>query len=974
MTAGRFSSSTFASFQVLGIAFLLLFLAAGASPLTAQETPTEVSLNTEGPVQLLERGRSAFFAQDFATAEAVLEKFVLEYEGAEEAAEAVLIHRPLVAVAKLALGKYGEALPWIDESLRSGRMDRSLADDLAFCRGLCLTAQGELVAAQRAFGEYWVDESHDGFKRFESMLLFAALYVQQDFPSEAADLLEEQRPVLLAASPEVASRAAVLELHSRILAKEEAAALAIIVREGAQLAHMTQLASFQILVLQLGAKFLEAEKYHEAITCFQRVWPAERIAQHQAARIAEIERRIAELSGRVESRGAVQQLSSILEKTRREMERFSTIDHFDSSVRMRLALAFQGLGRYREAALILADMLVTLPPDPIVESASLAEIQCWMESKHWQRAVEAADRYLSVFGDDAARSSGADKTAPDGTALDVTAPSLAQVLFLRAEALREIADYSAAQRAFGDLVTRFPDDPFAAKAVFLQGFLYLQQDDDEGALHQFEQVRRLYPKAGLLDDADYWSAMAESFSGLYDEARESFLAYLQTYGQGAKYRVEAAYRVAFCTFSLADYPAAVDQLSGFLNEHADTALADEACLLLGDALFAEGRSEEGFAAYERVREQSGRFFEEAWFKKGKALRLLEEWDAMREHFEIFVRDHPASGRLPEAVYWIGWTYQQEDEIEKARDIYWKIIEEMGDDPSRRSMVDLLAGLPRVYALAGAAGREDLIFRLQQMKSRAVIADQKTLARRIGWTLSLIVPGDRPRTELLDITKWLDAHHSEPTISVAVAEAQLASGNRHVAKDLFTEIRRWNPRAVERDRIYRGLAEIYAAEEKLDQALSYYRRFERETFASVELGPARLRMSELLETLGRPEEARETLEKALADAATSAEVKAKALLRIGLSYSGQGRHEKSAFYFERVYVAYSGFGALNAQAYWERGQILEKMERPREALETYSEFVGRKDLESFPERSDALHRVADLQARLPKEETNPEGLL
>lgn len=916
----------------------------------AAEPSTPAVIESEGPAQLLDRGRAAFFANDFPVAEQCLEKFIVEYGPAEEVAEAVRQHRPLVAIAKVAQAKYAEALPWIDDSLSDPQITPRLADELHFCRGLCLMAQGEWVASQRAFGEYWINESHDPAKRFESMLLFASLYLKQDFPTEAADLLEEQRPLLLTASPEVASRAALLEVTARIEAGEDGKALAIIRRESPNLGKMMQLASFQSLVLRLGAKFLEAEQFYEAITCFQRIWPKQRILDHQAARIAEIESRIATLEKQPEARGTVSQLRAILDRTQQEMERFAEIENFDSSVRLRLAMAFQSLGRYREAALILAEMLANLPPDAVVESASLAEVQCWMETKNWKRASEAADRYLKVF---AARPS-------------AEAPSLATVLFLRADALREAEDYSEAQRAFGDLVTRFPDDPVATKAVFLQGFLYLQQDDNEGALYQFEQVRRRDPKSSLVDDADYWSAMAESFSAEYDEARESLTAYLKKYGDQAKCRVEASFRIAFCTFSLGDYEEAVTQLEEFLRRYPDDSLTDEANLLRGDALFGLGRSEEGLAAYDQVSPQSVRYFEDAWFKKGKALRLLDEVGQMREHFEKFVAEYPESGRLPEAIYWIGWAWQQEGAIERARDIYWDTIEKMGDDPTRRSMTDLLAGLPRVYASGGAEGKAELVTKLRLLRSRAGVSDRRTLALRAGWALSLAVSPERARTELLDITKWLDPKRHEPAISVAIAEAQLASGNRLVAKNLLLEIRRWHPRAVERDRIYGALGEIVAEEGDIERALGYYRRFERETTASTRLGVARLRMSELLESLGRVEEARETLEKALADSATTAAVKADALLHLGRSYAKQGKQEKASFYYERIYVAYGGLGEINAKAYWERGQALEKLHRLPEAVETYGEFVARTELNEFPQYVEAQRRIDILKRELPQE--------
>jgi tetratricopeptide (TPR) repeat protein len=188
-----------------------------------------------------------------------------------------------------------------------------------------------------------------------------------------------------------------------------------------------------------------------------------------------------------------------------------------------------------------------------------------------------------------------------------------------------------------------------------------------------------------------------------------------------------------------------------------------------------------------------------------------------------------------------------------------------------------------------------VTKLRLLKSRAGVQGRTTLALRAGWALSLVAEGDGARSELLDIAKWVDPRLHEPVLSVAVAEAQLASGNRLVAKQLFTEIRRWHPRAVERDRIYRGLGEIAAAAGETEEALAFYERFEREAAASVHLGEVRMKMADLQTAAGRGEEARAILEKTLETAGVTAVTKAEALLRLGQSYVADNQHEKAIVY-------------------------------------------------------------------------------
>ncbi|MEX2580616.1 MAG: tetratricopeptide repeat protein [Verrucomicrobiales bacterium] len=938
-----------------GTWYVLLLCAAsplGVAQDEAEEaaSPEDAAVETEGPAQLLERGREAFSANDFAAAEEALEKFIVDYGEAEEAKEAVRIHRPLVAIAKVGLRKFGEALEWIDQSLRDPEIDAMIADELRFWRGICLMTEGQLVDAQRAFGAYWADESHQAFKRYEALLLFATLYVQQDFPEVAADFLADQIPKIRDRAAEAASRGIVLQLYARIQAGQTDLALDLLREEYHGMGEMTQVISFQTLALQLGADFLEKEEWYHAIACLQRIWLSERLLDHQGDKVSQIEERISSLETRPNTRGTVFQLEAILKRVDRELENFRRIEHFDSALRLRLAMAFQGLGRYREAALIMEEMLATMAPDPVVESATLAQLQCWMEIARWPKAVEAAERYEEVFGADGEH--------------------LATVLFLKAEALRENEELGRARLAYGKVVERFPEDPFAPKALFMQGFLYLQEDDNDGALYQFDQVKRRYPDSGMVEDADYWTGMAYSFAGLYPEAREHLRAYPERH-EAPKYRKEAIFRVAVCTFSLAEYEEAIPLLLEFNEAYPGDALTDEANLLLGDAYLGGGAIDEGFAAYDRVRPESGRFFEEAWFKKGNAYKLLEEFETMRAHFAAFVEDHPESGRMPEAVYWIGWTHLNAGEPEKARDIYWQTIEEHGDDPDMTTVTDVFAGLPKVYD--GASGKEDLLARLQTTRTRAEVADEPTLAARAGWAKSLVAGSENPlaaRTELLAIAKWIDPKLQSPVVSVPVAEALLDAGNTLTAKTLFTEIRRWHPRAVQKDRVYRALGDIATDEGEPEKAIGFYERFEREALASTLLGDVRLRKAALQKELGRTAAARGTLESILETEGVDAATKAEALMALGESFAEAGEHGKAVVYFERLYVAYGKFGELNARAYWNRARSLEALDLKREALETYEELASRDDLRRFDEAGKAAPKIESLRRLFPDE--SPSG--
>ncbi len=940
---------------------VILWLCLAGGPGFAQDdndnkTDPQVALDAEGPRELLERGRKAFFSNDFVTAEEALERFITDYGEADEAKEAARIHTPMVAICKVGNRKFGEALPWIEKALSDPEIEFKMRDELSFWKGICLMTQGDLVDAQHAFGSYWANEKHQAFKRYEALLLFATLYIQQDFPEEAADFLESQLPKFRDTAPEAASRAVILQLYARIAANQNNKALALVRAEYPNMSKMTQAISFQSLAIQLGSRFLEEKDWYNAIACLQRIWTKEKLLEHQNGKVAMIKERIEMLRPRPNSQSTVFQLQAILKRVERELLTFEKTASFDAALRLRLASAFQGLGRYREAALIMEDMLESMPPDPVVESATLAQLQCWVAIKRWPKAIKTAQRYEEVFG------------AEGG--------NLATVLFLKAEAYRENLEFGDAQLAYGEIVEKFPEDPFSPKAVFMQGFMYLQQDDNEGALFQFDLLKRNYPKSGMLEDADYWSGMAMAFSKDYAEARDHMEGYLKRHKKSPKYEKEAIFRIAVCTFSLAEYVDSIPLFERFMAAYPGDPLCDEANLLLGDAWLGEGEMEKGFAAYDAVRPASRRFYEDVWFKKGKAYKLLEEFDEMRAHYEKFIVENAKSNRMPEAVYWLGWTYLRENNPDEAKKIYWDLIEKFGDNPDMYSLADVFSALPKVYKGSGESGREELLVRLEKLKSRADTGKRNTLALRAAWAKSQALAKTSPavsRSELMAAAKWIDPKTQNPLLTVACAEALLDAGNILTAKETLTNIRKWHPRAVQKDRIYAALGHIADEQGEPEEAIRFYEKFEKETATSAKLGEVLVAKAKLQTSLGKEIEARETLESILDQKYIQADQKARTLFDLGRSYAKAGDYKKAVVFYERIYVAYGKFGEINAKAYWERGAALEKLELQREALQTYQELAGREDLRRFDEAKKVAGKIERLAKMVPPEGDKGEQL-
>ena len=903
------------------------------------------------PLELVRTVHQAYNAAQWPKAESLCAQFIETWSGTPEMAETVRRIRPLLVTARLRQRKYENTSSLLEEVLQDSQLDPVAADELAFWRGLCHLQIGDPSTARQAFADYYqgkfpgvnalpsAAQRVRAGRRAETLLLQASCLLQENTPAAAAAFLSTHIPTLRHQKLiEAAGRATVLQLHALMEAGHDAEALTIVRETHPRLHEITQVVAFQVLSLQLGSRLLETGRPHDAILCLQRIWPRETILKHQIAAHNRFTFQLEKARKSPDEDALVFQLESLLKRLDREIDSFKTIENFDSALRFRVAAAYRELGRHREAALVLDDMLARLPPDPVVEKAALSLIQCWMQTERWPRAVAAAKAYLDAF------------TRPDN-------PDVPVVRHLQASALHADHQSNAAELEFAGVHQRHPDHALAARALFMEGICLLEQNLNREALDAFAETAQRFPKSDVLEDCSYWSGMAMSFDGHHARARDQMRKHLTVFKESGLHTTEARFRIAFSTFGLAEYSDAIKELRAFLAAHRGHPLGEEAKLLLGDALGAIGNIDEAIAAYRTVdRSLNPKFYEEGVFRIGHAFKISEQPDAMRAHFEKFIADHPSSQRSAEAVYWIGQTHQQAGRDEAAQQSYWDVILAHGDAAAARGMEDIFTALSQVYPREET--KSILMPRLGRLAAEAR-SSKPTLSLRARWTMARLLSRSSPetaRSELLDSLPLLIPRLHHPRIIADYAEALHTAGRHDEARTLYLELRKWHPRATEKDRAFLGLARLALDSATPDDTLKFCRRFEQESPESPLRGQITQLKARILVDRGSLAEAQSEYERLLEMPAAPRELKAQTLLLLGDLLTRQNQDLKSTAYYERVYVSYGKYRPEVAAAYWKRGEALDRLGRPEAALQVWQELATRSDLATLPETARAIEQL------------------
>jgi len=909
--------------------FGLLAVLAPAAPLAAQSLTAE---------ELYNKAINAYNTGHYPEAVAGFRQFEKDFGKSEQSQAALAAMQYPLAMCLLQIQKFDDALVAINAALSTKPPPTpAQKEDLVFYKAVC-QMQAEDWAESRKTLDAFVREFPRSRQTGEARLLYGTTWLLEEKYAEAVVQFAGIRPLL---DPVNRGRATVLELYALMEEEKFDDALALVVEEFPRMNQMLQIATFQTLALQLGSEFLEQRQYRKAIAALQRVWSRDRLMKYQQDRLDQLEDALSAAEAQPKSDPYRKfQLKQMIAKVKREVGNLEKIQNFDSALRLRLATAYQAMRRYREAALIMEGMLADMPPDPVVESASVSLVQCWSAIERWPKVVEAAQAFVEKF--------------PKSKQVPL-------VLYLEGVAQQRANDQAAAIATFDTIRKKYPDSDFAARALFMKGFSQLLADENKPAIATFEEFLATYPKHDLADAAAYWRGMGYSLDKQYARTREVMDDYLGAHKDGA-FRGLATFRKAYAAQSMRDFKTSIPELQAYLKKYPGHESNDEALVLLGDALMDQGRMDEGIAAFKQISPDDAKFFEEGWFKVGKAYRLLEQPDKLRTHFEKFVAEHPRSPRVAEAIYWIGWTYLQAGQPEKAREVYWKAIADYGADPTIRSVDDLFPALQKLYA--GGTDAQQYLARLRDLRAEADDNKQPTLAMRALWAQALVYQKPDParaRGLLIDAAARADVSQTNPLLLADFANAYAQNGQPKDSERMWHDLVKWNPRAPQKADAFAAMGMLAAERGDDATALADFDRFEKETLGSLTFGKVMLAKAKLLSARGDSEGARKSLEALLANQYSTGPEKAEALYRIGDSYMQAKDYARAVPYFQRIYIMHSRWHDWTAKAYLSSGEAFEELQDAAAARKTYEEMTGLEELQAMPETAKAKERLQALGA-------------
>lgn len=411
---------------------------------------------------------------------------------------------------------------------------------------------------------------------------------------------------------------------------------------------------------RLGTMHYEERNYHDALQAYRRA--SVRLTQPMlviAARFF-VGRCLEATGQRVEARQTYEDLAKIVENNPyRDASRLSVGrlltegDLREQALRWLQPLAADTTNPQIRAESLARCGLLQLDLGAVDEAVKSFEAALALpESAAWRDSIEVAQyRILYQKKDYKGVLARYQNTAGRGLKIE----SRLNVLVTVADAQRELGQRDAALETFGLIAKEFPATPQARDAGYAR-LVMLYDAGDSRLMEELNAFLTDNPAAPQVERVSLMKAETLFKAGDFEHAAPVYEVVLaKTKNLAAKYKAEAAFKLAWCWSQLGHYDKAVESFTLFLGEHPSNDKVPTALAQRGSAQMQLRKYAAAQKDFAELVSKHPKAKEREFGLENLALIYgqLGDQARMAETFETLLREFPETAAKAKANYWIG---------------------------------------------------------------------------------------------------------------------------------------------------------------------------------------------------------------------------------------------------------------------------------------------------------------------------------
>lgn len=399
-----------------------------------------------------------------------------------------------------------------------------------------------------------------------------------------------------------------------------------------------------------------------------------------------------------------------------------------------------------------------------------------------------------------------------------------------------------------------PATVFADKAAddFNLGVNLYRTQRYELSVETFNQFLTEFPAHPRVNLARLYCALALNSLEEYAPARTQFAMFLQAEPEG-KNAAEARYRLGECSYYLRDYPAAIEQLSAYLEKHPGHSRGDWANLFLGESFVASKqwtRAEAILGPLVKTPTTNPGILVDARLSLGMVLEGLKQIpEALQQYNAIVAEKHPTGA--PRALTRIGAIQFAEVQYSAAAATYDEILTTY---PTSVQVASANLGAGMAWYRAGQ-------FETALQRFRGVPKDSALAAQAILMTAMSLRDLGRVDESRLEFAAALKAAGDSPLatdILFQQAQMERTGTDLELAAHVFEDIAdRW-PLSGRTAECLFNAAELRLELKDVERAERLFERLNKEFPEAIKQPREQILLGRLFLTRGELEKAIETL--------------------------------------------------------------------------------------------------------------------
>ncbi|MFT5123615.1 MAG: TolA-binding protein [Kiritimatiellia bacterium] len=652
-----------------------------------------------------------------------------------------------------------------------------------------------------------------------------------------------------------------------------------------------------------------------------------------------------------------------IKRAKEQLVELKEFEDYDQEIDIRVGNCYFELERYLEALYTYHAIYEDYPDDDLAQQALYSCFTTAFAMKDIDRALHHAYEYVDAF------------PPPKKSAFwDTVTLNIATIHVEREEWEKAIA---IAQKA----IKLKPDHSVVDNMIYIIGYSRFQLSETVVAMKQFERIFEKHPRSQFLQPAQYWHAQGHLFEANYVPGREELLEFVGSYSIGPLYE-DAYYRLGMAFYGEGDFTNALATFQAFVGEFPESILTSEAHAFSGDILASWGDEhlDTALEQYTLGTETAVNMVQTdyATMAMARLHELESNHEKIIELWSNYLIKHPEEGNFTEAIYWIGASYKNLNNWEKALNTFYDGVVKYGDDPHLygidmilRDIATEFEGLPDINSPTYDPSKVDranldmLLSLKQRLRDEMMKAGKErrlTLLMRLAALFySITKEGGSDAGILSAFMRESYITNAGPISLVMMGREASKRGNMDMANriyDHFLDEHKDSDLALE---ALKGVAETKLEQGKLDEAAVYLTDIANRFATMEDAAWANLRLADIY-TKKRNFEAAEGLYSLVASVKEwSGDATPEALYGLGQAKIAQGKTEEATAYFENIYILYGGgYPSWGVKAYIARARALVKLGRKDDAKAILQEMVDNERLSAVPEAKEGRELIEQLR--------------